>query len=308
VGAGLAAGRRTAGRRPTQPRAVGVARMAGQIETFLVPGPVDMSKLATKCAPLASHFDLECLAFFSLGVAPDLIASVAGGALGLHGVCPVFVADCYGVIGWDEAAKANVELMEEGRGTEYGGPGGRGGQGVVVVAFRGGKHAASAGEEGLPADRGLHMVVRADGAPEAPAAGAVFGGVAKACYRLEHSGDLVAVPQFAVSTPAGVVSSFAGDAGEAAEAALKALPEASSPPVAAGYFPCFMRGVNQYGEDGVEPAAFASKGLGARLFGMFAHGELGPPKGAPVLCEAEAPPKADVEMHSMTSILALYTK
>mmetsp|Transcript_35746 Transcript_35746/g.83120 ORF Transcript_35746/g.83120 Transcript_35746/m.83120 type:complete len:396 (-) Transcript_35746:66-1253(-) len=283
---------------------------SGVIETFLVQGPVDASKLATSCAPLAAHLNLECLAFFSLGVAPDLIASVAGGSLGIHGVCPVYIADCYGIIGWDRASGANVELMEKGRGQEYGGVGGKGGEGVVVVAFRGGGHTPSSSTaegDSLPANCGMHLVVRASGTPATPLAGVVYGGVAKACYMLEHSGDLVAVPQFAVSTPTGVVSSFVGDAGEAATTALQALPNPGAAPSTAGYFPCFMRGVNQYGEDGVEPAAFVASGLQAKLFGMFAHGELGPPKGKPVACPVGAPPEGAVEMHSMTSVLALYS-
>lgn len=288
-----------------QPPTARKSSSGGAIETFLVQGPVSASKLATVCAPLAAHLDLECLVLFSLGLSPELLASVSGGALGIRGTCPVYIADCYGIIGWDKAAGVNIELMEEGRGQEYGGVGGKGGEGVVVVAFRGSGHMPSAGEEGsLPAGCGLHMVVRASGGPTPPAEGVVYGGVAKACYKLGHTGDLVQIPQFAVSTPAGVVSSFKGDAGAAAAAALGAVPAAAAPPSTAGYFPCFMRGVNQYGNDGVEPAAFAANGLGVRLFGMFAHGELGPPQGEPVVCSAGV--QAAVEMHSMTSILALY--
>ena len=80
------------------------------------------------------------MVFFSLGVKPEIISAVAGGSLGIHGMCPVYIADCYGVIGWDKKQKKNVELMEEGRGSEYGAPGGQGGEGVVVVAFRGKQH------------------------------------------------------------------------------------------------------------------------------------------------------------------------
>lgn len=303
-----AAGGALAGRWSVAERGAILARQAGGgvIETFLVPGPVDVSKLATKCAPLAAHFDLTCLTFFSLGVPAETIAAVAGGSLGIHGVCPVYIADCYGIVGWDAAAGANVELMEKGRGSEFGCVGGNGGEGVVVVAFRGDGYAPSCGNDALPADRSLHMVVTANGSEQTQEApGAAYGGLAKACWRLEHSGDLASVPRFAVSAPSAVVTSFTGDASEAAAAAVQALPEAASPALAAGYFPCFCRGVNKYGEDGVEPAAFAAvPGLAdVRLFGMFAHGELGPPVGGPVLT-SEGATKA--ELHSMTSILALY--
>lgn len=280
------------------------ASSGGTIETFLVQGEVDAARLSASCAPLAACFDLSCLAFFALKVPPETIASVAGGALGIHGVCPVFIADCYGIIGWDAVAAANIELMEEGRGKEYGGIGGKGGKGVVVVAFRGNAHVPVTASEGsLPASCGAHMVVTAAGLPSAaPTAGVVYGGVAKACYKLERSGDLVSVPQFAVSTSHAVISSFADDAGQAASAALKAM---RKEPKVGGYFPCFMRGINQYGKDGVEPSAFAERGLNVRLFGMFAHGELGPPKGCPIVCGLETP-AVTAELHSMTSVLALY--
>eukprot|EP00435_Cladocopium_sp_Y103_P056035 s1164_g18.t1 len=96
------------------------------IDTFLVPGPkIDVGKLAMAVAPLAAHIDISCLVFFSLGVKPEIISAVAGGSLGIHGMCPVYIADCYGVIGWDKKEKKNVEMMEEGRGSEYGCPGGQ---------------------------------------------------------------------------------------------------------------------------------------------------------------------------------------
>lgn len=298
----------------------------GAIETFLVRGPVQASALAAKCAPLANFFDLECVAFFCLGTDPEAVSSVAGGALGLHGVCPVFIADCHGIIGWDNELGANVELMEKGLGVEAGSASGVGGEGVVIVAFRGGCHEPSCEDEGesgpssLPEGRALHMVVRSAGKPTVPTSGVIYGGIAKACYKLEHSGDLVPVSQFAVSTPFAVLASFEGDAGQAASASLKMLPPVASPPIAAGYFSCPHRGINKYGKDGAEPEAFAAHGLqGVRLFGMFADA-LGPPTSAvPIACVPEltewtsildADPRPAVELHSAdsASVLALYGK
>ncbi|CAK9044323.1 unnamed protein product [Durusdinium trenchii] len=275
----------------------GLGRRA--IDTFLVPGPkIDVGKLAMAIAPLAAHIDISCLVFFTLGVKPEIISAVAGGSLGIHGMCPVYIADCYGIIGWDKKAKKNVEMMEKGRGSEYGLPGGQGGEGVVVVAFRGKEHAGGA----------THMVVKAHGKAELEAAadGVSYGGYAKACYKLEHSGDLVEVDDFVVSssTVSSVVSFDGDDAGEVAAGATKELPSKAK---AAGYFPCFCRGYNKYNADGVEPEAFARGGLdGVPLFGMFAHGELGPTKGVPVVVADEAP-QAEHDVHSMTSVLALYS-
>jgi hypothetical protein len=280
-------------------------RAAGkQIETFLVPGPVDASKLAMAVAPLAGYMDMKCLTFFSLGVAPDVIASVAGGSLGIHGMCPVYIADCYGIIGWDKKAGKNVELMEAGRGKEYGMAGGQGGQGVVVVAFRGKQHAAT---EAVNSNDGLHMVVATHGKVDLSAcsAGSSWGGYAKACFKLEHSGDVVAIDQFVVSTqtPSKVVS-FDGDAEKATATVSTGL---SEKPTAVGYIPCFCRGFNKYGKDNVEPDAIAASGLkNVPLFGMFAHGELGPSKDKVVELAADGKASASHEVHSMTSVMALY--
>mmetsp|Transcript_60485 Transcript_60485/g.187822 ORF Transcript_60485/g.187822 Transcript_60485/m.187822 type:complete len:294 (-) Transcript_60485:97-978(-) len=287
----------------------------GAIDTFLVRGPVDAALLAAKCARLPGHFDLECVAFFALGVSAKTIGSVAGGALGLHGVCPVFIAETHGIIGWDPALGANVQLMEEGFG-------GSGGEGVVVAAFRGGCHVPSSLGEGqgqgvspLPEGRALHMVVRASGKPATPSSGLVYGGLAKACYELQHSGDLVPVSQFSVSTPFAVLSSFTGGAGEAASASLGKLPEVAKPPIAAGYFSCAACGLDKSGE---ESAAFAEHGLnGVRLFGMLSEA-LGPPTDAgPLPCVPELTewtsildrdPRPPTELHSEASVLALYGK
>jgi len=296
----MAAGASARTSQSSSSRSTGAAMHAGKVETFLVPGPIDAGKLAMAVAPLAAHIDLSCLVFFGLGVKPETIASVAGGSLGIHGMCPVFIADCYGIIGWDKKEKRNIELMEKGRGSEYGCPGGQGGEGVVVVAFRGKAYAA--GGEG-----GSHMVVASHGKAElaAEAGGVSFGGYAKGCYQLEHSGDVVEIDKFQVasSSPA-AVSSFDGDAAEAASNTSAAVGSTS----AAAYFPCFCRGFNKYGADGVEPDAFASSGGlgGVPIFGMFAHGELGPPKGSPVAVSADEEPTSQHEIHSSTSILAVY--
>jgi len=287
------------GRERARRRRSTVCRRA--IDTFLVPGPkIDVGKLAMAVAPLAAHIDISCLVFFSLGVKPEIISAVAGGSLGIHGMCPVYIVDCYGVIGWDKKEKKNVEMMEEGRGSEYGCPGGQGGEGVVVVAFRGKQHG---GEDG-----GTHMVVKAHGKAklEAAASGVSYGGYAKACYKLEHSGDLVPIDEFVVSssTSSAIVSFDGDDAEEVAASAAKQLPAKAN---AAGYFPCFCRGYNKYMADGVEPEAFASGGLdGVPLFGMFAHGELGPSKGVPVAVASGEAPETGHDVHSSTSSLALY--
>lgn len=282
----------------------------GAIETFLVKGPLDAAKLSMQCAPIANHFDVNCVVFFTQGVNPELIASVAGGALGFHGVCPVYIAECDGVVGYDVEAGANAHVSE-------------GLEGVVVAAFRGGGHQpwcfAADGEPELPEERALHMVVTAKDASEAPQKlrskapqGAVYGGLARQCWMLAHSGNLVKVPQFAVSSPMAVLASFEGDAEEAASAALGKLPEAAAPPIAAGYF--------SDGKEKSAASALEAGGLeGIRVFGMSSPDFIGPPSGGPpIACTPELTtwfsimdpdPRPSVEMLTAdASLLAIYGK
>ena len=93
---------------------------------------------------------------------------------------------------------------------------------------------------------------------------------------------------------------------QAAAALLQKLPPALAPSGAVGAFPCFTRGVNQYGAEHVEPDELSAALPGVRLYGMFAHGELGPSRfsGFDSAAPAGGVPS---EQHSMTSILALHT-
>ena len=83
---------------------------------------------------------LDSVLLFSLGANHDaLLAAVTGCAI----ACPVYLSEAYGILGYEEEGGRNLELMEKGRGSEYGCRGGDGGQGVVVVAYRGGGMRAS---------------------------------------------------------------------------------------------------------------------------------------------------------------------
>lgn len=315
----LAAGGLLSRRRPgrqSSPRsrlAAGLPPGAGgAIETFMVRGPVDPSKLAVKCSSLPAYFDLECVVFFCCGVKPEVVASVAGGSLGLHGACPIYIAETKGVVGWDPDLKANAEIQESD-----------GTSGVVVVAFRGGCHEPSveldaSASSNLPEGRALHLVVRSSAEPSVPATGTgvIYGGLATACYELEHSGDLSPVVQFAVSTPFAVLASFSEDPGKAASVSLGMLPEVASPPIAAGYFSSLGR---KHGEEDGELSAFVEHGLGQTpLFGMLSEDTMGPPASSkPIPCVPEltewtsildADPRPEIVMADDASLLALYGK
>ena len=76
-----------------------------------------------------------------------------------------------------------------------------------------------------------------------------------------------------------------------------------------GLFPCFTRGVNLYDAEDVESGAIEKvlqqrKAVDARIYGMFAHGELGPSEFAGFASEAMTVP---YKQHSGTSILAVHT-
>ena len=90
-----------------------------RLHTFLVPGAGDA--LVGRLRPLLTSVALDALILFSLGADQSKLLSALSGA-----TCPVYLTETYGILGYDEEAGANVELMEAGRGSEYGFCGGSG--------------------------------------------------------------------------------------------------------------------------------------------------------------------------------------
>lgn len=105
----------------------------------------------------------DAVVLFALGLEPPSLVPFAGS---VAGDAPVLLADCYGILGFSADEGRNIELMEAGRGREYGGPGGDGGRGVVAVVFSGGGTVASWDE--LPARATSHMAVAGTEATSAP--------------------------------------------------------------------------------------------------------------------------------------------
>ena len=73
----------------------------------------------------------DAVALFALSIQPDTLTAFAKT---VPAQTPVLLADCYGILGFSQRDGANIELMEAGRGEEYGGVGGDGGQGSPVFA------------------------------------------------------------------------------------------------------------------------------------------------------------------------------
>jgi len=247
---------------------------------------------------------------FALGFPPDSLIPVAKTVA--PGV-PVFLADCYGIVGFSPAAGRNIELMEAGRGREYGGVGGDGGKGLVAVVFSGGGVVADT-DALPPAGAVAHMVVAKAGSDVSSflaqqATAFYYGGLAKAAYRyvpLEERFE--AIPYFFVSTlavaenPVGATS-FTADVKGAVGTLLSQMP-AGSRPAAVALFPCFMRGRNEYGINNVEPDAVSALLPGTPVYGMFCHGELGPRR-----ClgfDSVEKPQQSCTLHSMTTIVAIH--
>ena len=124
---------------------------------------------------------------------------------------------------------------------------------------------------------------------------------------MTSSGDLESVPYFWVADtskePIGVAT-FTEDATEAVSSLLKEMPPGRKASGSVGLFPCFTRGVNHYGKENMESEAIGSVLGDARIYGMFAHGELGPRDFAGFTA---VPNKIPCDQHSMTSILAIHT-
>jgi hypothetical protein len=226
---------------------------------------------------------------------------------------PVFLADCYGILGFSTEAGRNIELMEAGRGREYGGVGGDGGRGVVAVAFSGGGVVATV--DALPAEgTTAHMVVAASGSDISTflarhAVAIYYGGLAKATFRyVPDQEQFAAVPYFFVSTVASPhhtvgTTSFTADVKSAVQALLNEAPVGSQVDTVA-LFPCYMRGKNEYGINNVEPDAVSALLPQVPVYGMFCHGELGPRQ-----ClgfDSTRKPQQVCTQHSMTTIVAVH--
>lgn len=265
----------------------------------------DPTKLMMELMPSALSPG-SVLVLFSLDLDPEALVPVARQAS--RGVT-VYLADCYGILGYSVRERRNLELMEAGRGQEYGGPGGDGGQGVVAAAFEG--DAIETVVDTLPAggDK-AHMVISTHGSGIVSwladnAVAPYYGGLAKQVYRFDpESGEFKPHRWLAVSHPASGVglTSFTE---HPADAVRDLLGQASGQPMqAVALFPCFMRGKNVYGENDVEPRIVSELLPDVRVFGMFCHGELGPMR-----ClgfGATADTRRTCTQHSMTTIVAAY--
>jgi hypothetical protein len=251
--------------------------------------------------------DATAVVLLTLGIEPDQSAALAAR---MPPTSAVYAADCYGILGFSASQGRNVELMEAGRGKEYGGTGGAGGRGVVAVVFRSGFVAST---DSPPDEATSHLVVASSGAVTALLTERsilpYYGGVAKQALRfVPDRGSFEKVPQFFVSslrsgTTAVGVTSFTDDVTAATTELISSMP-AGHHAEALALFPCFMRGVNAYGKNNVEPDAISALLPGVRLFGMFCHGELGPSAATGFgMAEARNVPH---RMHSMTSIVAVH--
>ena len=285
-----------------------------RVHSFLVRGDGHGAPLVSQLGSVSS-MALNALVLMSLGADYSaLLSAVASSKID----CPVYLTETYGIIGFDEASQAHVELMEKGRGSEYGFQGGSGGQGCVIIAFEG----ARAGHTSdFPKDASSLMVIADTSKAFAKVASSAplhYGGITKECYLAVNpaagSPSLERVPFFWVASPTGSapvgVSTFTEGPSHAASALLGKLP-AGWQPGAIGLFPCFTRGVNLYKEEDVESSAIAeaaSLPVDARIFGMFAHGELGPSSFSGFTREASEAAGILHEQHSMTSILAVHTR
>ena len=156
----------------------------------------DVKALESTFGSAAASADTKAIALFALDLEPAAFvrfAEVVPRHTSLH------LADCYGILGFSPEAGRNIELLEAGRGREYGGVGGDGGRGVVAVVFSGGVIPSTSA---LPKDATTtHMVVAANGSDvgkflKAEARSVYYGGVAKATYQYSgDTGQFAAVPR-----------------------------------------------------------------------------------------------------------------
>ena len=273
------------------------------VQSFLVQGAAT-SAVASRLGSWAPG-SLDALVLMSLGMDhPGLIDAVTQNDIS----CPVFLTETYGILGFDEDEQRNVELMEKGRGSEYGFAGGSGGQGCLAVGYS--KGAVTGTTPDFPPNASSLMVIAdQSGNWERDKAKAPlhYGGITKALWKLDGK-SLVTIPYFWIADTSGHpigVSTFQGDASAATHSILSKIPSEYKASGSVGLFPCFTRGINQYGKEHVEPTAVASSfETTPRVYGMFAHGELGPSSFNDFTRESN---NIECTQHSMTSILSIHT-
>lgn len=106
----------------------------------------------------------------------------------------MFLSETYGILGYDDDLGKNIELMEKGRGSEYGFCGGSGGQGCLVLGYSEGGVIGTT--EDFPANASSLMVladqsgVLSKDKADAPIH---YGGITKTTWEVKD-GKVVQVP------------------------------------------------------------------------------------------------------------------
>jgi hypothetical protein len=292
------------------------------VKSFLVQGTTG-ANIATRLAQFIGRDPLDALLLFSLGV--DHTSLIQNTVLPFivqqqsDDGCRVYLTETYGIIGYDEDLGRNVELMEQGRGSEYGNAGGSGGQGCLAVGFRGDHVRCGHGDpnDSFPDSTQSTLLIAdqsgtysKDMQSKALPHCLYYGGITKECFRIDKNGQKHSVPYFWIADgddgPIGVTT-FADESESAATSAARSLLHKlpSTTLTVSGHvglFPCFTRGVNLYGSEDVESQQVSQVIPNCRTYGMFAHGELGPITG---YCDYNA--KAACTQHSMTTIMSIHT-
>lgn len=189
------------------------------LDTYLLQG----SNAAALSKSLSQTFEkpnLSGLSIFSLGVENPIVLDALKSASNESNLkFPVYLCDSYGIIGYEQSLGRNIELMEKGRGQEYGFRGGSGGEGCLVTAF--GDGAVLGHDTKFPSNAATLMVV-ADTSGQwgevASKAPVHYGGVTKQIWKVKEGSDqLEQVPYVWVAAkekngqPTGI-STFTGDA------------------------------------------------------------------------------------------------
>jgi hypothetical protein len=159
-----------------------------RIQSFLIQGAG--SALAGKLGTMLSgppQQPLQALVLLSLGVDHVFILDTVqqNQAALLRDNTAIYLSETYGILGFDEERNENVELMEKGRGSEYGYCGGSGGQGCLVIGYSDGAVAGHSSD--IPPDISTLMVI-ADQSKSWAAVQAKaplhYGGIAKAAWQI----------------------------------------------------------------------------------------------------------------------------
>ena len=170
------------------------------VQSFLIQGAATSAAVVANRVGSMTPSSLDALVFLSLGMDHPTLLTAIQRLRDERLTCPVYFTETYGILGFDDDLGKNVEIMEKGRGTEYGCQGGNGGEGCLVVGYSsddgdgGGKVLSGTGPDFPPNARSLMVIADQSGSwgNDKVKAPIHYGGITKTTWKVDQADDGIA--------------------------------------------------------------------------------------------------------------------